>query len=119
MKTRTGVFRDARHRLEQKDIPVDAQERLLELLNLFLTIMDDSTLQDGTIAKHLVDVLADNGNLLLLIQRQAAELDALKRISLNLTSSLDLQAVLDGVIQEAMLLVKDAQDAHIFCIPGK
>ena len=114
MKSHTGVLRDARHRLEEKNIPVDAQERLLELLNLLMTIMDDSMLQDGTIAKHLVDVLADNGNLLLLIQRQAAELDALKRITLNLTSSLDLQAVLDGVVQEAMQLVKDAQDAHIY-----
>jgi len=114
MKSHTGVLREARQRLEQKHVPVDAQERLLELLNLLLTVMDDAMLQDGNIARHLVDVLADNGNLLMLIQRQAAELDALKRITLNLTSSLDLQAVLDGVVKEAMQLVKDAQDAHIF-----
>jgi diguanylate cyclase (GGDEF)-like protein len=114
MKSHTGVLREARQRLEQKHVPVDAQERLLELLNLLLTVMDDAMLQDGNIARHLVDVLADNGNLLMLIQRQAAELDALKRITLNLTSSLDLQAVLDGVVIEAMQLVKDAQDAHIF-----
>ncbi|HEX7541449.1 MAG TPA: sensor domain-containing diguanylate cyclase [Anaerolineales bacterium] len=114
MKSHTGVLREARHRLEQKNIPVDAQERFLELLNLLMTIMDDTLLQDGTIANHLVDVLADNGSLLMLIQRQAAELDALKRITLNLTSSLDLQAVLDGVVKEAMQLVKDARDAHIF-----
>ena len=114
MKSHTGVLREARQRLEQRHVPVDAQERLLELLNLLLTVMDDAMLQDGNIARHLVDVLADNGNLLMLIQRQAAELDALKRITLNLTSSLDLQAVLDGVVKEAMQLVKDAQDAHIF-----
>jgi diguanylate cyclase (GGDEF)-like protein len=114
MKSHTGVLREARQRLEQKFVPLDAQERLLELLNLLLTIMDDSMLQDGTIARHLVNVLADQGNLLLLIQHQAAELDALKRITVNLTSSLDLQAVLDGVVKEAMLLVKDAQDAHIY-----
>lgn len=114
MKTHTGVLREARHRLEQNDIPVDAQERLLELLNLLMTIMDDTMIQDETFSMHLVDVLADKGNLLMLIQRQAAELDALKRITLNLTSSLDLQAVLDGVVKEAMQLVKDAQDAHIY-----
>ncbi len=79
-----------------------------------MTIMDDTMLQDEAFSKHLVDVLADNGNLLMLIQRQAAELDALKRITFNLTSSLDLQAVLDGVCKEAMQLVKDAQDAHIY-----
>jgi len=114
VKSHTGVLREARHRLEQKDVPVDAQERLLELLNLLMTIMDDTMLQDETFSMHLVDVLADNGNLLMLIQRQAAELDALKRITLNLTSSLDLQAVQDGVVKEAMQLVKDAQDAHIY-----
>jgi two-component system, cell cycle response regulator len=114
MKSHTGVLREARYRLEQNSVPVEAQERFLDLLNLLLTIMDDSSLQDGSIARQLVDVLADNGNLLLLIQRQAAELDALKRITLNLTSSLDLQSVLDGVVQEAMQLVKDAHDAHIY-----
>jgi len=36
------------------------------------------------------------------------------RIPLNLTSSLDLQAVLDGVVKDAMQLVKEARDAHIY-----
>ncbi len=116
MKTHTGVLREARRRLEQKDVPVDVQERLLEILNLLMTVLDSTIIQDESFSKHLVDVLADNGSLLMLIQRQAAELDALKRISLNLTSSLDLQAVLDGVVKEAMQLVKDAQDAHIYLL---
>ncbi len=114
MKSRTGVLREARQRLESKNIPLDEQERLLDLLNLLMTAMDDKMLQDESISGHLLNVLADNGSLLLLIQRQAAELDALKRITKNLTSSLDLQAVLDGVVREAMHLVKDAQDAHIY-----
>jgi diguanylate cyclase (GGDEF)-like protein len=116
MKTHTGVLREARQRLAQNDIPIDAQERLLELLNLLMTTMDDSMFMDDSFSKHLVNVLADKGKLLVLIQRQAAELDALKRITLNLTSSLDLQAVLDGVVKEAMQLVNDAQDAHIYLI---
>ena len=114
MKTHTGVLREARYRLEHNDIPVDAQEHLLELLNLSMTIMDDTMIKDETFSMHLVDVLADKVNLLMLIRRQAAELDALKRITLNLTSSLDLQGVLDGVVKEAMQLIKDAQDAHIY-----
>jgi diguanylate cyclase (GGDEF)-like protein len=114
MKSHTGVLREARQRLELENVPVEDQESLLELLNLLLTITDEQTLQNGSISSHLVDALSANGNLLLLIQRQAAELDALKRITLNLTSSLDLQAVLDGVVREAMQLVKDAQDAHIY-----
>jgi two-component system cell cycle response regulator len=114
MKSHTGILNEARQRLSLKKVPVPDQESLLDLLNLLLSIMDDKELEDGSISGRLVDVLAENGNLLLLIQRQAAELDALKRITFNLTSSLDLQAVLDGVVREAMHLVKDAQDAHIY-----
>jgi diguanylate cyclase (GGDEF)-like protein len=116
MKTHTGELREARKRIEQAQVPVDAQEHLLELLNLSTNITDDTTLQDEHIATHLVDVLSDSGNLLTLIQRQAAELDALKRITLNLTSSLDLQAVLDAIVREALFLIKDAQDVHIYMV---
>ncbi len=114
MKSNTGILREARQRLMDGNVPVDAQERLISLLNLLMIVMDGDALQNGKFSSRLLDVLADHGDLLLLIQSQADELDALKRISLNLTSSLDLQAVLDGVVREAMLLVKDAQDAHIY-----
>jgi two-component system, cell cycle response regulator len=114
MKSHTGVLREARQRLELENVPEKDQESLLGLLSLLLTLPDEQPLQYGSISSQLVDALSSNGKLLLLIQRQAAELDALKRITLNLTSSLDLQAVLDGVIREAMRLVKDAQDAHIY-----
>lgn len=52
--------------------------------------------------------------LLLLVSQQARELDALKRISLNLTGSLDLDQVLNGVASEAIRLVKESRYAHIF-----
>ncbi len=52
--------------------------------------------------------------LLTLLKQQADELDALKKLSLNLTSSLDLQTVLDAVATEAMNLVKNASTANIF-----
>src|SRR5574338_682967 len=52
--------------------------------------------------------------LLSLLKQQADELDALKKLSLNLTSSLDLQTVLDAVVMEAMRLVKNAYTADIF-----
>jgi diguanylate cyclase (GGDEF)-like protein len=41
-------------------------------------------------------------------------LDALKRLGLNLTSSLDLQTVLDSVVTEAMRLVKNSRAANIY-----
>jgi diguanylate cyclase (GGDEF)-like protein len=52
--------------------------------------------------------------LLMMLKQQADELDALKKLSLNLTSSLDLRTVLDAVVTEAMRLVKNARTAHIF-----
>jgi len=60
---------------------------------------------EGNIASHA---------LLALLKQQADELDALKKLSLNLTSSLDLQTVLDAVVTEAMRLVKHAFTADIF-----
>jgi len=75
--------------------------------------MNDTTLQDGNFVDLLIETFTDRGNLLLIIERQAAELDALKRITFNLTSSLDLQSVLDAVVSEALHLVKDSHEAHI------
>jgi diguanylate cyclase (GGDEF)-like protein len=52
--------------------------------------------------------------LLTLVKQQADELNSLRNLSLNLTSSLDLQTVLESVVTEAMRLVKNSRAAHIF-----
>jgi diguanylate cyclase (GGDEF)-like protein len=65
-------------------------------------------------ARPLAEALLQNRNLVFTLKQQADELDALKKLSLNLTSSLDLQTVLDAVVTEAMRLVKNARTAHIF-----
>ncbi len=75
--------------------------------------MDNSTIQDGNFLNLLIETFADHGNLLMIIERQAAELDALKRITFNLTSNVELKSVLDAVVSEALHLVKDAHEAHI------
>ena len=115
MKSRTGVLRAARHRLEKSNIPVEDQEVLLNLLNLMIATLEETegSAEESEIVR-LAEALADNSHLMNLINHQAAELDALRRITLNLTSSLELQAVLDTVVSEAMNLVKDANDALIF-----
>ena len=64
--------------------------------------------------RPLAEALVQNRNLVFTLKQQADELDALKKLSLNLTSSLDLQTVLDAVVSEAMRLVKNARTAHIF-----
>ncbi len=114
MRSNTGILRQARQRLVDGNVPIENQERLLDLLNLLMIALDDDAINNGNFSSRLLDVMSNHGDLLLLLQSQANELDAIKRISLNLTSSLDLQAVLDGVVNEALLLVKDAYDAHIY-----
>jgi len=64
--------------------------------------------------EDLVPGAISTQGLITLVKQQAAELDALKKLSLNLTSSLNLQEVLDAVVTEAMRLVKNARAAHIF-----
>jgi two-component system cell cycle response regulator len=114
LTTRTGFLQEARKRLEKSSYPPEEGTKLLELLNLLTALVDEQPFQDDQFTARLIQAVADNGKLIMLIERQAAELDALKRITFNLTSSLELQSVLDGVVKEAMGLVEDALDAHIF-----
>ena len=114
MSSRTKILRDARQRLRKKEITAEEQEKFLNLLDLLTASLGDSVLQNEDFATLLVETVLDNGNLVTILEHQAAELDALKRITVNLTSSLELQVVLDGVVKEAMQLVKGAQDTQIF-----
>jgi len=115
LKSRTGVLKAARQQLERSDLPADDQEILINLLNLMISSLEDVEGEENeSEVSRLADALADHAHLMNQINHQAAELDALRRITLNLTSSLELQAVLDTVVSEAMRLVKDARDAIIF-----
>jgi diguanylate cyclase (GGDEF)-like protein len=93
---------------------------LLKLLNVLTEALernlgaDEAEKQGRTVAESLIQ----NRNLVFTLKQQADELDALKKLSLNLTSSLDLQTVLDAVVTEAMRLVKNARTAHIFLYEG-
>ena len=49
-----------------------------------------------------------------MLKQQTDELDALKKLSINLTSSLDLPDVLDAVVSEAMRLIENTRDVNIF-----
>jgi diguanylate cyclase (GGDEF)-like protein len=58
--------------------------------------------------------LINNRALLATLKQQTDELDALKKLSINLTSSLDLPDVLDAVVSEAVRLIENARDVNIF-----
>jgi GAF domain-containing protein len=51
-------------------------------------------------------------------RRRSAELESIRRASLRLTSTLELQPVLEGVLEEALKLAA-ANDAHIFLYDGE
>jgi diguanylate cyclase (GGDEF)-like protein len=91
-------------------------EELLKLLDVLTEAIERNVGQDEAEkqARSLAESLIQNRNLVFTLKQQADELDALKKLSLNLTSSLDLQTVLDAVVTEAMRLVKNARSAHIF-----
>jgi diguanylate cyclase (GGDEF)-like protein len=65
-------------------------------------------------ASSLTQEIVSKHSLMAMVKQQADELDALRRLSLNLTSSLDLQTVLDSVVTEAMGLIKSSCAAHIY-----
>ena len=97
-------------------IPAGEKEGILKLVQALIEASEaapPARKKDGqarTISKEIIS----KHSLLSLVKQQADELHALKRLSLNLTSSLDLQTVLDLVVSEAMRLVKHARTAHIF-----
>jgi two-component system cell cycle response regulator len=114
VRSRDTILREARQQLRKKEITPEERERLLNLLSLLISGMGEEVLQNEDFSTLLLETVLNNGNLVNVVERQAAELDALKHITRNLTSTLDLQVVLDQVVQEAMYLIKDSHEAHIY-----
>jgi len=110
------LLRIAQEKLAGASYTAEQREQTLRLFHLLLEIAagDLKNEEYGRAVSKLLANITKHHNLFAIIQQQAAELEALKRISVNLTSSLQLQAVLDRVVKEAMHLIKDAHDAHIF-----
>lgn len=114
IKSRQELIEAARQKLQDGRLSKEQRETILQMLTLMVEMADR---EGGGSANSTAKLLANathHYNLLAIIQQQAAELDALKRITLNLTSNLQLQGVLDAVVTEALQLINDAHDAHIF-----
>ena len=114
MRSRATILREARQQLRKKNVSTQERERLLNLLSLLISGMGDAVIQNEDFSTLLLETVLNNGNLITIVERQAAELDALKHITRNLTSTLDLQVVLDQVVLEATYLIKDSHEAHIY-----
>lgn len=111
---RVKILAEARNILEQKGGSHTEKESLIKLLDILTAsaekIFPDDNIHIQTIARELIDHQA----LLAILKQQTDELDALKKLSIHLTSSLDLPDVLDAVVSEAMRLIENARDVNIF-----
>jgi diguanylate cyclase (GGDEF)-like protein len=113
-----GTFQRAREIIEKDtSIPMEEKEGVLKLIQVLIEVAETTSLtsqQQSATAKSLTQEIISKHSLLSLVKQQADELDALKRLGVNIASSLDQQTVLDSVVTEAMRLVKNASAAHIF-----
>ena len=104
--------------LRERGVEPSDQEFIINLFDsLMATLNMDSTLtvdEIGGIRDEISSNLLSSQHLLTILRRQTAELDALRRLSLHLSSSLDLTTVLRAVVSDAMDLLKNSRTAHIF-----
>lgn len=99
--------------LDEKNVHPAEKDVLIKLIDILAVSLEKFSDEPADTA-GLARVLVDHNALLAMLKQQTEELDALKKLSINLTSSLDLPDVLDALVSEAMQLVQNAQDVHIF-----
>ncbi|MEO8354281.1 MAG: sensor domain-containing diguanylate cyclase [Chloroflexota bacterium] len=116
--TRLRILAEARHILEQQDVSQTDRDSLVKLLDILTMTLEKHSSSDIDTMGNLASQLINNHGLLSLLKQQTAELDALKKLSINLTSSLDLPDVLDAVVTEAMRLIDNTRDVNIFLYKG-
>ena len=117
--TRIKILALARRALEEQGGSPDEREYILKLLDILSASIEKYAPEYTESTERLVQGLFDNRALLAMLNQQAAELDALKKLSINLTSSLDLPDVLDAVVSEAIRLIANANNVHIFLYKNK
>jgi diguanylate cyclase (GGDEF)-like protein len=111
---RLNILAEARRVLEEKGGTPTEHEYLLKLLHILATSLERYSNGGPEDTRHIAQGLIDHRALLAMLKQQTDELDALKKLSINLTSTLDLPDVLDAVISEAMRLIENAHDINIF-----
>jgi len=111
---RSKILAEARRILEKQDISQFDRDALVKLLDILTVALEKHFPDDLESTQDISNQLIINQSLLSLLKQQTDELDALKKLSINLTSSLDLPDVLDAVVTEAVRLIENARDVNIF-----
>jgi len=114
IETRRKILTDAYQALKAKGSSPAENEELIKLLDILTMALERHSPTPAEHMEELAKSLIDNHTLLAMLKQQTDELDALKKLSINLTSSLDLPAVLDAVVREAMRLIENTRDVNIF-----
>ncbi len=112
--TRLKILTDARRILDEQDVSSADRDTLIKLLDILTAALERQPDSDSDSLQSISDQLISNHALISQLKQQTDELDALKKLSINLTSSLDLPDVLDAVVTEAMRLIENARDVNIF-----
>lgn len=107
------ILAEARQTLDNINIPSSEKDILIKLIGILATSLAKYN-QTSAEVESLAQTIIDNHALLSMLKQQTEELDALRKLSINLTSSLDLPDVLDALVSEAMQLIPNARDVHIF-----
>jgi len=111
---RLQILTEARSILEQEGGSQSDREAILKLLDILTASLEKFSPENNNTFEDIARELINNRSLLAMLKQQTDELDALKKLSINLTSSLDLPDVLDAVVSEAMRLIENARDVNIF-----
>jgi len=112
--SRLKILNDARLILEKENDSPNDRDSVVKLLDILILALEKGSLNTEEASQNVARQLIDNNALLALLKQQTDELDALKKLSINLTSSLDLPDVLDAVVSEAMRLIENTRDVNIF-----
>lgn len=111
---RLKILAEARNTLEQEGGSQTEKESLIKLLDILTASAEKISPEDNNLIQNIARELIDHQALLAILKQQTDELDALKKLSIHLTSSLDLPDVLDAVVSEAVRLIDNARDVNIF-----
>ena len=111
---RLQVLAEARRILEEQKVSELDRNTLVKLLDILALAIEKYMPEEADQIPSLCEQLINNHAILSLLMQQADELDTLKKLSIHLTSSLDLPDVLDAVATEAMRLIDNALDVNIF-----
>src|SRR5512140_148128 len=115
---RLKVLAEARRMLEEQDVSELDRSTLAKLLDILTLAVEKHIPEESDQLPSLGEQLINNQAIFSLLLQQADELDTLKKLSIHLTSSLDLPDVLDAVVTEAMRLIDNARDVNIFLYKG-